>query len=153
QEQALRDTFITGIAYELADGLGQKLGAAYQSSVSHTSKGDCIKTLQFTSNLPAVGRVIGFANATEHADSDAGKYFFANETRDGKEQVSLEAMTILRLVNGHSNALDKAYKPSDNGDGTRTCSGPNPIGNSRPFQTEPRLIEYQGKDFCGAEST
>jgi hypothetical protein len=32
--------------------------------------GDC-KTLSFTSVLPAVARLIGFANATSHADSDA----------------------------------------------------------------------------------
>ena len=30
QQQALRDALITGVAYELADGLGNKLGDAYQ---------------------------------------------------------------------------------------------------------------------------
>ena len=34
QQQALRDAFITGVAYELADGLGSKLGDAYQATTS-----------------------------------------------------------------------------------------------------------------------
>ena len=50
QQQALRDAFITGVAYELADGLGSKLGDAYQATTRHTSMGDC-KTLSFTSIL------------------------------------------------------------------------------------------------------
>jgi hypothetical protein len=62
-----------GVAYELADGLGNKLGDAYQKTIM----ADC-KTSIFTSKLPAVARLIGFANATSHADSDASKYFFAN---------------------------------------------------------------------------
>ena len=49
QQQALRDAFITGVAYELADGLGNKLGPAYQATTSHTSMGDC-KTLSFTAS-------------------------------------------------------------------------------------------------------
>ena len=36
QQQALRDTLITGVAYELADGLGSKLGPAYQATITHT---------------------------------------------------------------------------------------------------------------------
>ena len=63
QQQALRDALITGVAYELADGLGNKLGAAYQTTII----ADC-KTSIFTSKLPAVARLIGFANATSHAE-------------------------------------------------------------------------------------
>ena len=84
QQQALRDSLITDVAYELADGLGNKLGDAYQKTIM----ADC-KTSIFTSKLPAVARLIGFANATSHADSDASKYFVANLTRDGTEAVSL----------------------------------------------------------------
>ena len=53
QQQALRDSLITGVAYELADGLGNKLGDAYQKTIT----ADC-KTSIFTSKLPAVARLI-----------------------------------------------------------------------------------------------
>ena len=140
QQQALRDALITGVAYELADGLGNKLGVAYQTTII----ADC-KTSIFTSKLPAVARLIGFANATSHADSDASKYFFANATRDGTEPVSGEAKLILTDVNGTTNVFGRAYGP---GSGKA-----NPFGNSRPFQTEPHFTEYPGKDFCGSETT
>ena len=141
QQQALRDALITGVAYELADGLGNKLGVAYQTTII----ADC-KTSIFTSKLPAgIDRLIGFANATSHADSDASKYFFANATRDGTEPVSGEAKLILTDVNGTTNVFGRAYGP---GSGKA-----NPFGNSRPFQTEPHFTEYPGKDFCGSETT
>jgi membrane-associated phospholipid phosphatase len=142
QQQALRDALITGVAYELADGLGNKLGVAYQTTIL----ADC-KTSIFTSKLPAVARLIGFANATSHADSDASKYFFANGTRDGTEPVSGEAKLILTDVNGTTNVFGRAYGPAV-GSGKA-----NPFGNSRPFQTEPHFTKYAGKDFCGAETT
>jgi hypothetical protein len=142
QQQALRDALITGVAYELADGLGNKLGVAYQTTIS----ADC-KTSIFTSKLPAVARLIGFANATSHADSDASKYFFANGTRDGTEPVSGEAKLILTDVNGTTNVFGRAYGPAM-GSGKA-----NPFGNSRPFQTEPHFTKYAGKDFCGSEIT
>jgi membrane-associated phospholipid phosphatase len=142
QQQALRDALITGVAYELADGLGNKLGVAYQTTII----ADC-KTSIFTSKLPGVARLIGFANATSHADSDASKYFFANGTRDGTEPVSEEAKLILTDVNGTTNVFGSAYGPAV-GSGKA-----NPFGNSRPFQTEPHFTKYAGKDFCGSETT
>ena len=142
QQQALRDALITGVAYELADGLGNKLGVAYQTTII----ADC-KTSIFTSKLPAVARLIGFANATSHADSDASKYFFANGTRDGTEPVSGEAKLILTDVNGTTDVFGRAYGPPV-GSGKA-----NPFGNSRPFQTEPHFTKYAGKDFCGSETT
>ena len=142
QLQALRDALITGVAYELADGLGNKLGVAYQTTII----ADC-KIPIFTSKLPGVARLIGFANATSHADSDASKYFFANGTRDGTEPVSGEAKLILTDVNGTTNVFGRAYGPAV-GSGKA-----NPFGNSRPFQTEPHFTKYAGKDFCGSETT
>ena len=142
QQQALRDALITGVAYELADGLGNKLGVAYQTTII----ADC-KTSIFTSKLPAVARLIGFANATSHADSDASKYFFANATRDGTEPVSGEAKLIVTDVNGTTNVFGRAYGPPVGSGKT------NPFGNSRPFQTEPHFTKYAGKDFCGSETT
>src|SRR5262249_35571599 len=61
RQQALRDDFITTVAYELADGLGSKLGDAYRKEATNNppSGGDC-KTLKFTSILPAVARPITF---------------------------------------------------------------------------------------------
>lgn len=38
QQQALRDALITGVAYELADGLGSKLGVAYQKTLARTAR-------------------------------------------------------------------------------------------------------------------
>jgi len=97
--------------------------------------------------LPGVARLIGFANATSHADSDASKYFFANGTRDGTEPVSGEAKLILTDVNGTTDVFGRAYGPPV-GSGKA-----NPFGNSRPFQTEPHFTVYRGKDFCGSETT
>lgn len=145
QQQALRDAFITGVAYELADGLGNKLGDAYQATTSFTSMNDC-KPTSFTSILPAVARLIGFANATSRADSDAAKFFLANETRDGTEPVSGEAKVIL-TVNGTTDVFGKAYKPPVG------SAKVNSSGNPRPFQTEPHLTEFSGKDFCGVETS
>ena len=142
QQQALRDALITDVnAYQLADGLGSTLGDAYQTATSYTSKDDV------TSISPAVARLIGFANATSHADSNAGKYFLANETLEGKVPVSGEATAILNDVNGATDAFGRAYN--------LPAGSPNadPFGNSRLFQTEPHVTEYSGKNFFGVETT
>ena len=155
QQQALRDAFITGVAYELADGLGNKLGDAYQATISIRGGMDDCKTSDFASMSPTVGRVIGFANATSHVESDAAKFFFANATRDGTEPVSVEALAILTDVNGTTDAFGKAYDPpacSAKADPC-CCAKVNPPGNPRPFQTEPHMTAYGGKDFCRAETT
>jgi PAP2 superfamily len=146
QQQALRDAFISGLAYELVDGLGSKLGPAYQSTTNHDSSDTC-KDSSFTSILPAFGRLIKFANATSYSDSDAAKYFLANETRDGKEPVSVEAQVIFSVVDGTTDVFGKAYNlPAGS-------AKANPYGNSRPFQTESHFTAYTGKDFCGTETT
>jgi hypothetical protein len=144
QQQALRDALITGVAYELAEGLGSKLGPAYQATTTHTPY---CKNLEFTSILPAVGHLIGFANATSYSDSDAAKFFFANETRDGKDPVSGEATAILSVVKGTTDVFGKAYNLSVG------SAKANSSGNSRPFQTELHFTAYSGKDFCGSETT
>ena len=150
QQQALRDTLLTGVAYELADSLGSKLGPAYQATIIHTPY---CKNLEFTRNMPAVSDLVGFANATSRADSDAAKFFFANETRDGKEPVSLEAQAILSVVNGITDAFGKAYNLPAGSHTDHGGSEASPFGNSRPFQTEPHFTAYSGKDFCGSETT
>jgi hypothetical protein len=149
QQQALRDTLITGVAY----GLGNKLGPAYQATTSHTSMDDC-RPSSFTSILSAVSRLIGFANATSRADSDAAKFFFANGTRDGNEPASPEAQVILTDVNGTTDVFGKSYKPPLGSAKTDPCGAKvdDPC-NPRPFQTEPHVTTYHGKDFCGSETT
>jgi hypothetical protein len=79
QQQALRDAFITdGNLAQLADGLGTTLGAAYQARAHYLDR------VRFTSVSTAVAEVIAYANSTSGADSNAGKYFFANANRRQK---------------------------------------------------------------------
>jgi PAP2 superfamily protein len=142
QQQALRDTLITDVnAYQLADGLGTTLGDAYHSATRYASTDDA------TNTSPAIARLIGFANATSHVDSNAAKYFLANETLEGKTPVSAEAMAILKDVNGAEDVFGRAYNlPAGS-------ANADPFGNSRPFQTESQLTEYSGKNFFGVDTT
>lgn len=146
QQQALRDAFITdGNAYELADGLGSTLGGAYRSSTKYTSTDDG-KTSSFTNISPAIAQLIAYANATSRAESDSGKYFFANATLDGKQPVSPAALAILKEINGTTDIFGKAYGFPAGGNGA------NRYGDSRPFQTEPQVVLFEGKDFFGVPS-
>src|SRR5215469_1832157 len=93
QQQALRDAFITdGNLAQLADGLGTTLGAAYQARAHYLDRES------FTNVSKAVADVIAYANSTTGSDLYAAKYFFANSTTDGKNQVSDEAMAIFKDV-------------------------------------------------------
>ncbi|KAA0094199.1 phosphatase PAP2 family protein [Mycolicibacterium sp. P1-18] len=145
QQQALRDAFITdGNAFQLADGLGTKLGDAYQRLTSYTR--DAEGNEDFTNVSPAVADLIAYASNTTKADSNAGKYFFANATTDGKEPVSAEALAILQKAGGVTDIFGKAYnRPAGS-------EGADAYGDSRPFQTEPHLLTYGGADFFGAPS-
>lgn len=141
QQQALRDAFITdGNAYQLADGLGTKLGDAYQRLTSYTRDDD------FTNVSPTVANLIAYASAVTKTDSNAGKYFFANATTDGKQPVSAEALAILHQAGGVTDIFGKAYNLPAGSEGADA------YGNSRPFQTEPHLLTYGGPDFFGAPS-
>lgn len=145
QQQALRDAYITdGNAYQLADGLGTRLGDAYQRLTSSTRDAD--GTENFTNVSPAVADLIAFASMTTKTDSNAGKYFFANATTDGKQPVSAEALGILHQVGGVTDIFGKAYNLPAGSEGADA------YGNSRPFQTEPHLLTYGGLDFFGAQS-
>jgi hypothetical protein len=136
QQQALRDVFITydNLA-ELADGLGTTLGAGYVARAHY------IDQTHFTSLSPAVDDVIAYANATTGANSNSGKYFFANATTNGTAPVSSEAMAILTGLGGDTDIYGKSYGlPA----GT---SGADAYGNSRPFQTEPGITRIVGQDY------
>jgi hypothetical protein len=145
QQQALRDAFITdGNAFQLADGLGTKLGDAYQRLTSYTRDAD--GKIDYTNVSPAVANLIAFASTLTKTDSNAGKYFFANATTDGKKPVSAEASAILRQAGGVTDVFGKAYHlPAGS-------KGADAFGNSRPFQTEPSVLTFSGADFFGADT-
>ncbi len=136
QQQALRDAFITdGNLTELADGLGATLGAAYQARAHYLDRE------RFTSISKAVEEVIAYANSTSGSDSNAGKYFFANGTTNGKTPVSDQALAIFTDIHGAPDPFGRAYgRPA----GT---PGADPYGDSRPFQTEPTILPIVGSDY------
>jgi PAP2 superfamily len=136
QQQALRDAFITdGNLAELADGLGTTLSAAYQARAHYLDRE------RFTSVSDAVKDVIAYANSTSGADSNAAKYFFANGTTNGKTPVSDEALAIFKAVGGAPDPFGLAY------DRPAGSPGADVYGNSRPFQTEPRIAPIVGPDY------
>src|SRR5262249_4646606 len=107
--------------------------AAYQARAHYVDR------LNFTSITDTVAEVIAYANSTSAADSNAGKYFFANGTIDGKKPVSDEALAIFKDVHGAPDPL--AYgRPA----GT---PGADAFGDSRPFQTEPTILPIIGPDY------
>jgi PAP2 superfamily len=136
QQQALRDAFITdGNLAQLADGLGTTLGAAYQARAHYLDR------RRFTSVSDAVAKVIAYANSTSGSDSNAGKYFFANATTNGKKPASDEATAIFKNVGGAPDPFGRAYgRPA----GT---PGGDAFGDPRPFQTEPTILPIVGLDY------
>ncbi len=136
QQQALRDVFVTGgNLAQLADGLGTTLGAAYVARAHY------IDPRHFTNVTEAVADVIAYAISTSTAHSAGAKYFFANETTDGKTPASTEAIAILKTMRGFPDIFGKAY-----GLPTGTA-GADIYGNSRPFQTEPSVTRIVGLDY------
>jgi hypothetical protein len=149
QEQALKDAFISsGNAYQLADGLGTKLGGAYQSLTSLTSADDG-KTVTFTNISPAIGNLIGYTAALTGSDSNAGKFFFAaavQKTTGPAVPVSAAGQAILSKIGGTTDVFGKAYNhPAGS-------PGADKYGDSRPFQTEPKVLKYTGRDFFNVAS-
>ena len=136
QQQALRDAFITdGNLSQLADGLGTTLGGAYQGRAHYNDREHCTDVSQ------AVADLIAYTNATTGADSNAGKYFFANATTDGKTPVSEEAADILKRGGGVPDIFGRSYgRPAGS-------PGADAYGNSRPFQTEPSVLPITGPDY------
>jgi PAP2 superfamily len=136
QQQALRDAFITdrNLA-QLADGFGTTLGAAYQARAHYVDRNNATRISD------AMAEVIAYANSTSGSDSNAGKYFFANGTTDGKKAVSDEALAIFTNVHGAPDPFGLAYgRPA----GT---PGADAFGDPRPFQTEPTIASIVGLDY------
>jgi hypothetical protein len=136
QQQALRDAFITdGDLAQLADGLGTTLGASYLARAHY------IDQTNFTNISQSVADLIAYATATTGINSNAGKYFFANATTDGKTPVSAEATALLKKIGGETDIFGRGYGlPA----GT---AGADAFGDSRPFQTEPSLSSISGLDY------
>ena len=136
QQQALKDAYITdGNLADLADGLGTTLGAAYQARAHYDDRE------HFTNVSTAIGDFIAYTNATTGADSNSGKYFFANTTTEGKTPVLAEALAILKDNGGTTDVFGKAYgHPAGS-------PGNDAYGNSRPFQTEPSVLPIVGNDY------
>ena len=142
QQQALRDAFITGSNLaQLADGFGTTLGSAYVARFHYIDQ-------TRTSKLPqSIGDLISYATAVSGVHANAGKYFFANETTDGKKPVSPEEAAILTESGGVEDIFGKAYRLP-----ARTA-GADAYGNSRPFQTEPRVTRFEGPDYLNNPSS
>jgi hypothetical protein len=141
QQQALKDVFITGgDLTELADGLGTTLGGAYVARAHYLDRA------RFTNVSQAVADVIAYALATSGADSNSGKYFFANATTDGKTPVSDQAAAILKGENGVTDVFGLAYGRPRGGPGADA------YGDSRPFQTEPNFAAIAGPDYFNVPS-
>jgi hypothetical protein len=136
RQQALRDAFTTGgNLADLADGLGTTLGAGYEARAHYTDREN------FTSISQAVADVIAYAGATSGRNSNSAKYFFANETTDGKAPVSAEAMSIFKDNGGETDMFGRNYGlPA----GT---PGADAFGDSRPFQTEHHVAQFVGLDY------
>jgi hypothetical protein len=146
QQQALRDAYITdGNAYELADGLGTTLSRVYWSLATFQSPDDG-KTSRFTSLSPALALLIAYTNGTTRSDSNSAKYFFGNETTDGQTAVSSDAVIVMTEAKGAPDIFGRAYDHPAGG------AKADLYGNSRPFQTEPHLALFSGKDFFGVQS-
>jgi PAP2 superfamily len=141
QQQALRDAFITSSNLaQLADGLGSTLGSAYVARFHY------IDQKQISTMPQSIADLISYANAITGSHSNAGKYFFANGTTNGKTPVSAEAMEILKAVGGTEDVFGKAYGLSA---GT---TGADAYGDSRPFQTEPSVTRFVGTDYFNIPS-
>ena len=141
QQQALQDAFITGANLaELADGLGTTLGAGYLARAHY------IDQKKHTDISQSVADVIAYASGITGSHSNEGKYLFANETTDGKTSVSAKEIKILEDVHGETDIFGKSY-------GLPAGSpGADAYGDSRPFQTEPKITPIVGHDYFNVPS-
>ncbi|MBX7199533.1 MAG: phosphatase PAP2 family protein [Rhodospirillaceae bacterium] len=146
QQQALRDaTSTVANARQLAEGLGTRLGGVYQTLATWSST-DNGKTVTSTNISPAVARVIAYAHRTSNSDSATAKSFLGDMTLPGNIKVSEAAAAILPARNGVADIFGRAY---DLAAGT---PGAGVLGNNRPFQTEPHLLTFRGKNIYGVPS-
>jgi outer membrane autotransporter protein len=143
QQQALSDATITSSnAYQLADGLGTKLGGVYQSKTTYTSTNDGTTTTS-TNISTNIANLLTYTSTLTGSDSNAGKYFFSNGTTNGTTPASAAALALLTAAGGKTDVFGTAYNLPG---GT---TGADPFGDSRPYQTLAKVTLYSGNDFFG----
>jgi hypothetical protein len=141
QQQALQDAFITdGNLAQLADGLGTTLGAAYVARFHYVDAKNFLPLPQ------SVAELVRYADAMTGVHSNAGKYLFANATTDGKTAVPQQEAAILTEMHGAADVFGKAYGL------TAGSASADAYGNSRPFQTEPKVALFSGMDYLNTPS-
>ena len=141
EQQALRDAFIPSRNLaDLADGLGTTLGAAYVARLHYLDQ-------DHTSPMPeALRSLINYATTITGNNAGAGKFFFANGTRNGADPVSPEARAILTTAGGVTDIFGASY-------GLRAGTpGSDQYGDSRPFQTERVFRRFTGLDYFNIPS-
>ena len=136
QQQALKDAWITdGDLADLADGLGSTLGAAYVAKAHYLDRD------HFTNLSPELADFIAYTNSTTGADSNAGKYLFANATTNGKAAVAADLASLVKDGGATTDVFGASYgRPAGS-------PGADAFGDSRPFQTEPSLATIVGPDY------
>lgn len=141
EERALQDAFITSKNLaDLADGLGTTLGAAYVARLHYIDQ-------DHASPMPeALGSLINYATTVTLNNAGAGKFFFANGTRNGVDPVSTDAKAILTSASGVTDIFGTSYGLAA---GT---PGSDKYGNSRPFQTERTFRRFTGLDYFNIPS-
>jgi membrane-associated phospholipid phosphatase len=141
QQQALRDAFISSQNLaQLTDGLGTTLGSAYLARFHYTDQ-------KHISHMPqSITDLFNYATAMTGTHSNSGKYLFANGTIDGKIPVPPSERKILAQIDGIEDVFGKAYNL------TAGSVGADAYGNSRPFQTDPSLKTFSGKDYFNQPS-
>jgi len=149
QAQALSDADITAEnGVQLTDGLGTRLGDAYRSLVKCTKPANLSPIVPCTNISPNIAILIGYTAALTGADSNAAKYFFADEkivTKTGGTPATPAEMAIIETAGGTADVFGQAYhKPAGSG-------GADKYGDSRPFQTEAKKTPYSGVDYFGAQ--
>jgi hypothetical protein len=150
QAQALKDATITdGNGYGISDGLGSKLGGTYQSLVSVSKPAPGAMVPVTTNITPNLATLFTYSHALAGLDANSAKYFFADETvvtKAGAKPVSPAAAAIMTAENGTTDVFGKAYNDPAGG------KNADPLGDSRPFQTEPKVTKYSDPDFYGDPS-
>jgi hypothetical protein len=165
QQQALRDAFLpfppsppsptnhtnpneNSNASNLADGLGTALGGAYRSATGCTSSddGNSSRCPNISDN---VAQLMNFAYSTTSCDASFAKFFFANETTPDSQHrpVSDEEKAILTDIGGRPDIFGRAYHHP------APMPGADQYGNPRPFETEPDVISFTGKDYFDVPSS
>jgi hypothetical protein len=103
---------------------------------------------KFKNIAPSIGNLILYTATLTGADSNAGKYFFADEMQKIGDKpavpVPADEAAILTTAGGTTDVLGKAYGlPAG-------AKGADPFGDSRPFQVNKDFAKYDDPDYFGA---